>query len=513
MKNIIGVREKLSSIVQDKNFLKLIAFYLLAHGGILLISNAIYWDDWILFQGRPEIVVDMFTQQAGTLLYLEGYAHVALLKIGPWIYRVMTLCLMFMAGFFLDKILKKYLSLNDELRFFIVLLFLIFPFYSARVSLIDFRYTVCYFLFFWAWFLMDRHRYSSMALFFISFNTNSLLVFYAVPIIDQIIRGRYFVSYKAARKYLIDNFLFLILPFVYFLIKTQLFPPSGIYFKYNEQYSWGNLISTPLLQFENLGELSFKSIHLFLILLFSILSYWFLKKNQKNILANKDKTPLWALVALGLLAFIFAGFPYWILGHVPTFNEWSSRHQLLLPLGFSLLLVGIICIAWSKQIGRVSLFLIIGASLFVNLSNYVRLYIDWKKQQSLVELFAKNEYIREAKVIVFDDATKELNALDRSYRDYEWNGLVKMALGGEGRYCVDISNWNSKKDAKSDRMINKYYLAADFDLDTLSDPLHVKIERIRPLESTLGQKIFYFVSPMLTLNVQKPQDTLQSNKF
>jgi hypothetical protein len=83
-------------------------FYLVAHLGILFISNAIYWDDWILFQGQPEIVIDTFVQQAATLFYLEGYLHVSLLKMGPWIYKLATFLLMFMTGFFLEKIMKKH---------------------------------------------------------------------------------------------------------------------------------------------------------------------------------------------------------------------------------------------------------------------------------------------------------------------------------------------------------------------------------------------------------------------
>ena len=58
-------------------------------------------------------------------------------------------------------------------------------------------------------------------------------------------------------------------------------------------------------------------------------------------------------VVLGLLACWLAIFPYVALGHfanmnsiiigfVPNVSDWDSRHQLLLPLGIALTLIGLI---------------------------------------------------------------------------------------------------------------------------------------------------------------------------
>jgi hypothetical protein len=116
--------------------------YAISHGAIFLLLNAVFWDDWILLMANPEIVVDMFVQQAATLFYLEGHLHVFLLKIGLWLYKLSTFFMMAGAGYFLYSILKKYRQITDELRFFIVLFFLTFPYYSARVSIINYRYTV-----------------------------------------------------------------------------------------------------------------------------------------------------------------------------------------------------------------------------------------------------------------------------------------------------------------------------------------------------------------------------------
>jgi len=79
---------------------------------------------------------------------LTGYLHVAMLEVGPWIYKVLTFVLMFASGLLLNLILKRHANIATETRFYIILLFLVLPFNIARVALIDFPYTLCYFLFF-----------------------------------------------------------------------------------------------------------------------------------------------------------------------------------------------------------------------------------------------------------------------------------------------------------------------------------------------------------------------------
>ena len=45
--------------------------------------------------------------------------------------------------------------------------------------------------------------------------------------------------------------------------------------------------------------------------------------------------------------------------------------------------------------------------------------------------------IRHAGIIGFIDETKSLNAINRTYRIYEWNGLLKAAFGDEFRFGVE----------------------------------------------------------------------------
>jgi len=183
------------------------------------------------------------------------------------------------------------------------------------------------------------------------------------------------------------------------------------------------------------------------------------------------------MLLFGLIAFLAGSFPYWILGHVPTFNEWSSRHQLLLPLGFSLLFAALVPLFRLKSLILLFVSFTIGFSVWINFKNYAYLFIDQRKVFALTNLVAKNNELRESNFLIFIDKTIELNALDRTYRNYEWNGIVKAAFGDESRYSIDYKNWPVETAVFARKELNKFYLASDFDPADRLVPVFVLIER------------------------------------
>ena len=497
------------------NFFLLSMFYLVAHGGILLIPNAIYWDDWILYRVDPEIILNTF-KQAGSMFNVGGFLHKAMLDVGPWIYKVLTFWLMFASGILLNSILKRYENIATETRFFIVLLFLLLPFNLARVALIDFPYTLCYFLFFLAWQLMDRFRIAALALFFLSFNTNSLLVIYALPVLDMLYRSGHLASLKSALGFGIRRIDYLLLPFVYFFVKFYFFAPSGLYEGYNQSYSTQNLMESAILQrddFFHLFKLLREVVGVELWLFLSLFVFLFVK--NKPLIATPQKWISWGLLAIGLLAFFLGAFPYWILGYVPTFNDWSSRHQLLLPLGSALIIVGIlsfnnlngktkahsIIIRGSQTINASVISIIVGASLAFNVSSYATLFIDWQKQKQLIHLFSKNADLERAGLVVFVDATEQLNGLGRKQRSYEWNGMLEAAFGNQKRFAIQQSQSDDYLSGNLDRYFQSEYKAGSFRKNVGLPSVLVEINLAKP--GNFREKIMNSVFPKLTLSVSE----------
>ena len=484
-------------------------FYLVAHGGILLIPNAIYWDDWILYRTDPNVILDTF-RTVGSMFNWVGHQHVVMLAVGPWTYKALTFFLMFVTGLLLDLIIKRHAVITEETRFYIVLLFLVLPFNMARVALIDFGYTFCYFTFFLAWLLMERYRILALALFFLSFNTNSLLVFYAVPIIDVMYRGEYFSSLRAVLMFGVRRIDFILLPIVYFLIKTYYFSPSGLYDGYNKNYDIRNIIPSAQSQYENLFQIDW---HIGLSFLFAVCCFFFLRKIR---FSSIDKAlNHWWLLAIGFLVFFLGAFPYWILGHIPAFHEWISRHQILLPLGSALVVVGALPLSNSSKRADVSslisraiptfnilvISIIVGTSLAFNVSAYAALFVDWQKQQQLIDLFAKNRDVERGGLIIFVDRTPQLNFFGREQRFYEWNGLLEASFGNERRFGINQSQLNDYLAGNLDRYFRAEYKAGAFERNVAVPPVLVEIDLAK--RGGFRENIINKAFPALTLSVSE----------
>ena len=488
----------MTPIKSRNNYTALLAFfYLLSQGGLLLIPNAIYWDDWsTLFNNDATLIFEIF-KELGSMFNIHGHIHANLLKLGPWSYRVFTFILMFASGLLLDSILKKINQLSEIDRFLIVLLFLILPFTIARASLIIFPYTFFYFLFFSGWQLINRSRFGSLALFFLSFNLNSLLFFYIIPIsyryftVDYLFTG---VGFWSRLKYFAaKNIDYILLPFIYFATKIYFFKPYGAYAGYNERY---NALQIPGQAFAQLFELSHLSINLALATALIFLVFFVLRLTLKP---NQESKNCYRklLFIVGGFTLIIGLFPYWIVGLTPTFSEWSARHQLLMPLGAALVLVGLCS---SSNYNRMGLSIIIGVCLTINVANYKDLFVDWQKQRELLQLISKNAEIRKSNLIIFDDHSKDKNAIGRTYRFYEWNGLMNQSLGTQTRVGLnksDLPAYLAQKDRSV--MYQARFKSADFPADTDQAPIFVEIRNV--LAKNTKEKILYSFFPRFTLEV------------
>jgi hypothetical protein len=418
--------------------------YLAAHGGILLIPNAIYWDDWTLWNTGSAIILDSFRQLGSPFNFL-GYLHVAMLAIGPWAYRVLTFFLMYASGLFLYRILGPQKWIRDEDRLLIVILFLISPFDAARVALVDFPYTFCLFLFFLGWYLIGKSRVASLVCFLLSFNMQSLLVFYILPVLDNFFRENRFGRPSDLVAWSLRRLDFLAAPFIWFAIKLLFFKPFGIYKGYNETFRALNLLRAPVLQAKDLLSLS---LPLSLWLIATIICAMAIKRLRIDLHAVAARASRNRYFSIGLLALIAGLFPYWILGYVPTFYDWTSRHQILMPLGAAFIFLGLLA-CFEERIKPLLLTVYVGAFLALNWSNYTGDILDWQKQRTIVNFLRNSKDAASANLLVFDDSTP--NALSRVYRFYEWGGLIRLAYSGRSdKFGINLDQLDQ-------------YLRGDFD--------------------------------------------------
>jgi hypothetical protein len=112
-------------------------------------------------------------------------------------------------------------------------------------------------------------------------------------------------------------------------------------------------------------------------------------------------------------------------------SDWFSRHQILQPLGFSILLIGVIGLLPSIARGFKSWIVgvILAISVVFNVAFGFEYVVDHSKQMSIVAALAAKPNRTAGGEIQMVDQTTFLNARQRSYRERDWLGLVGLAEG------------------------------------------------------------------------------------
>ena len=239
------------------------------------------------------------------------------------------------------------------------------------------------------------------------------------------------------------------MPILFFAYKNHNFTPYGNYEGYHK-LTWLQIIGSFKLfepSFLNcfIGAIGWKSeiakkaslcINLKSLLCLSLLLIIFFRK--KFAISGM-------LILSGVAAWIFGAFPYNCIGEI-TQGEWTTRNQLLLGLGSSLILVGTIdLIARGIKIAspRLSLpvkifltFLLLAIFTKQNLEKEADFYIDWQKQLSIMSAFQNSKEVKEGALFVFLDDAKMLDAFPRSYRWYEYCGMFRRIFHDASRFGV-----------------------------------------------------------------------------
>jgi len=457
--------------------------------GLILLNRGIFWDDWVAFNTPVSILIAM-DRQLG--MFWTGFLSVFLISLpfGILLQRGLTFALYFISGIFLYNILKNIKEIKAGARFFIVLFFLLFPLNSARILFTTTNYAVNYFTFYLAFWLLSKYlnkqnllwRFLALVTFFFSFSTNSFLVFYLLALA--------YIVY--CQKNILRYLDFILLPLFFWLIKILFFTPFGVYEGYNK-IKIQNLLGLPINLFITfytsfLAVLN-KSLQLSfpqLIVLLIISSIFFItlkfKKDDEN---NKIN---FLLFVFGWIAFILAAIPYLTVGAIPSLNEWSSRHQLLLPLGASFILYYGLKILLNKlritvRLQNFIFFTIIIIFVNANITNYLAFQKDWYKQYSLSENIKTSEILKNNTSFLFIDNLRELNANGRTYRYYEYTGLMEYAFGDQKRFGADINRISVEadfisgekfKESKRTSYLSFYnlkdYLPKDFEYKVIINP-------------------------------------------
>jgi hypothetical protein len=344
-----------------------------------------------------------------------------LIPIGTWTIQAMTFALFLLSGLLLFQILKTFMSLSISIIDLMVLLFLVVPVNHARTSLVIFDYTTSHFLFFLGWFVLVRYKSSksfllACVILFLSFKTHSFLFFVLLPFLHfgWLNRARLFDRKKLNLVHFQVSVI-AILPVLYVIARSVFWPPSESWQDYQQPTSAGVLTGLWPVLIGLVGLLIIGMRRL---------------KNKRNPLGLVLLIVGFSITALALFPY-FAGELYVGYAGRPAYltvfefrADWRSRHQLLMPLGLALSVVGLNeLLKWRGKNIVVSTVLVISVAL--NMFWGSQYFLQSHKQEQLVELFKTTR--DKVEIASVEDQTQRFNGRESTFRGYEWSGFMTLA--------------------------------------------------------------------------------------
>lgn len=489
-----------NSDIQDISLISLV--YTFCHG-LSLFNTGIYWDDWLFaLYDKTELVRD-FTQ-AGfppTAYYLN---FIFSLPYGVTITRFVVFFSFLIATLAFYGILKSFKNFNRDSIVLLCILFAIIPVNFARIATICSPTAFFFGAFFLAWFVLTQYletkklhfRILALLLFFVSFSTSSLLFYYLIPVFFIVYWFREdILSIRSLVRFYARYIDFLILPLVFFVLKNTLWKPFGLYEGYT-QLSLGGLLSIPHLFIESVNSNAVYIISktsllirapfesyvfefVFFCVFFVIIFY--LIRRREIITVDSVKNDL-LLIFVGVCIFLAGMFPYLAIGKTVGYFSWTSRDQLLLPLGISIILFYMISL-FSKKLSlknrtvQVIFSLLIAAFIMIHISSYMDYQRDSFKQESLLMQFNESEIIKKYSTFLFNDTTTKLNGGERSYRFYEYTSMMKYIFKNDTRFgdgfasftIASKNNINNYKKYSSYNYNNYSFMDSQYYIVTISE--------------------------------------------
>ena len=399
-----------------------IVLYTISYGWFWNVRNSYWADDWFIFAAPS---VDQ------TNWDVFGFAPWMRLNedifniVGPSWMRLAIFLFFFASGLFVYGISCSFPKLTQFERRSIVLLFLLLPFNSTRVTLMTFHYSQGHFYFFFGWYLLAISKKTSIfllacALFFLSFQMHSLVIFFVLPLL-------YFLrQYRTNQKIAFKSRLAVLtaLPILYVVGRTFFWSSTKVF------------SSTPYYHSFSLPDI-FVLIELWVAVTIAVCLTLLIVRRWSS----------------GSQVLIFFGFFVSLLGisayvlyekmgarqdilinfFMMTFarSAYGPRHLILQPLGISLILVGIFSVLQIRRDRPRNYFfgVLLSICVFLNLGSGFEFVVDYSKQQVVVEELVSSGRVVGVDEYMFADQSGLLNAKGRIYREKDWWGLVWTAYG------------------------------------------------------------------------------------
>ncbi|MFH0986190.1 MAG: hypothetical protein V1882_11790 [Candidatus Omnitrophota bacterium] len=414
---------------------------ILSHGMILL-DNGVYWDGWLMrgwFRQKDYNACRIATSQIGLPLYYYCLRFMAMLPRPIFCYKLMSFVGMFLSSFFIYCLCRESGYLTDIQSVCVSILFLFYPANNMMVEPSCMQYGVMHTAFLGACLLgvlaesatgagQWGMRAGAIVLFFVSFNMNSLLVFYLGFLMLLLFHASAAQALNLTETvyFLACRWYFWIIPFIYWGLKQRYAFTHGFYSDYNLIKFDMHRISVGLTQLFMTGVTG-TYIHacayvakqslkwLVPLILASWLAVDILLRHvvsaQALILQSGEAS---GVFYVGVVLLLAASMPYILVGQRFAVRGFETKNNIILALPMALVVFGsanavLVPAALPYFLGVV----VVSGALYLNYT-YLCLLSDYVKNISFLANLAKIPSAKETSVLlVHDTHTLRFLAIDQ----------------------------------------------------------------------------------------------------
>ena len=472
---------------------------------LLLLNRGVYWDGRYYFHLLENKQWNILWEHLSQVGWRSLYFELRFFELTPnpiLIFKFVVFLSWLVSGLAIYKILRDAFELREEHAFYISALYLLSPAFLVRAELSIIPYTLGSMLFFLAmlaFFAAERQgsliKYAaSLILFFLSFSTNSLLVFYVGFLVLLFYR-----RHESFFKWLKNYFFFAILPIIYWGVQWYYLQPAinphyndFIFFKPDVAprlieklwdgifygFFWPLMAPITILQ-----RKIFAGLFAIVLVMVYVLTKRFLQDNNREEKAGASEKP-WRYVMVGTFLFFLGLAPYLMVGKAPSIfgPGFTMRHALLLPLGSSLIILGIILSAIREQWQRITQVIILTLFCTFSIYTYFTLDMDWYKQKAVVRALASTPELQQASTIIINDNIRGFEFQNRTILDFEYQTYVNEAFSQEHFKFVIRGNGNVDENNINQMVQEKYLAFLDAEMfpvppnfDPLTKPVSIEI--------------------------------------
>ena len=306
--------------------------------------------------------------------------------------------------------------------------------------------------------------------------------------------------------------VYLLLPFIFWIIKNWFWPTLSYYAEYNHIYlpwesnNFNRIYLSVYKDFFNnaifeqlLFTLKNLIIHPLFLICIILLALWMYQKLRidNQVLCDGQEQSSWFLLVIGLFLLILSIFPYSAVGLQPEPSGWDARHAILLAMPMGLIIAGVIQLQVHRNISAINnkiVFTRLGWVIFIVLifgfgqliiKNYLALQTRWIIDRSIMVNMSRIPQYERYSVFWIDN---QFSTYEEKHRFYEWAGIFKETWGNESHIGLEVNYEPADALNRYEKYFGEQYILSTFNPNGCQANLTISPGMEGTIENYISQK-------------------------